>query len=106
MASLEILPAGFKIKDSACQQSIIFFNNKDGSSGCHFDRDSSLLYLVTGHKVVRIAPPMSGSGRPETGNVSDLDPFSLDANDHGGYQWEEVIMVPGSVSASMSYIMI
>ena len=97
LVSLDIMPAGFMIKDIASQQSIVFFNNKDGSSSCHFDRDSSLLYLVQGHKVVKIAPPMTGLGRPESGNVC-LDPFSLDDNDHGGHQWEEVVMVPGSVS--------
>ncbi len=98
MTSLEILPAGFKIKRNASQQSIIFFNNKDGTSGCHFDRDSSLLYMVSGYKEVRIAPPMDPLARPGSGNVDELDPFSLDAKHHGGYQWEEIIMVPGSVS--------
>jgi hypothetical protein len=98
LTSLEILPAGFKIKRNASQQSIIFFNNKDGTSGCHFDRDSSLLYMVSGYKEVRIAPPMDPLARPGSGNVDELDPFSLDAKHHGGYQWEEIIMVPGSVS--------
>lgn len=48
--------------------------------------------------MVKLAPPMRGPGRPADGILPELDPFSSDVDDHGEYRWEEVSMLPGSVS--------
>ena len=100
LQSLNFLPSHFQIKESAAQKSILFLNTKDWQCTCHFDRDSSLLYLVSGQKQVKISPPLlsSVSSWPGDGILHGLDPFSSNKSMHGGIQWETIAMTPGSVS--------
>lgn len=99
LVQLNSLPGCFQIKESASQKCIVFFNNKDGQCDCHFDRDSSMLYLVYGHKEVKIALPMNASERPADGILQQVDPFSPNTDLHGGYNWTTVYMKPGEVNA-------
>jgi len=96
LKSLDFLPSHFEIKGSAAQKSIVFFNEKDGTCDCHFDRDSSALFLVEGKKEVKMAPRATTTSSGD-GLFPELDPFSSDETMHGGLQWETVNMIPGSV---------
>ena len=103
LKSLDILPSYLQIKESASQKSIVFYNNNAGQCDCHFDRDSSALFLVSGYKEVKIARPMRSSDRPEDGILHEVDPFSSDEKLHGGFQWKTVHMYPGSVFFYQSF---
>ena len=98
LKSLDFLPSHFQVKESAPQQGIIFYNRRGGTCDTHFDRDSSMLCLVTGFKEVKIARPMRECDRPDDGIMHELNPFSRDKTMLGGFQWETLHMVPGDVS--------
>jgi len=92
----DCIPSSFELKRSASQLGIVFLNTQDGKCDTHYDRDSSMLYLVSGCKEVKIAPPMSAIGRREDGILQDVNPFSLDESEHGGFKWTTIHMGPGS----------
>eukprot|EP00571_Detonula_confervacea_P007128 CAMPEP_0172325068 /NCGR_PEP_ID=MMETSP1058-20130122/53051_1 /TAXON_ID=83371 /ORGANISM="Detonula confervacea, Strain CCMP 353" /LENGTH=839 /DNA_ID=CAMNT_0013041517 /DNA_START=272 /DNA_END=2789 /DNA_ORIENTATION=- len=92
-----ILPDRFQVKQSASQKEMVFLNTSDGQCHCHFDRDSSALFLVSGYKEVKIASPMDSLARPADGNLHHVDPFSPNEEDHGAFNWETVHLGPGSV---------
>merc|ERR1712194_131006 len=80
LKSLSFLPACFQIKANAAQKSTMFLNTEDSQCECHFDRGSSLLFLVSGRKQVKVAPPLLSlslsSYCPADGILEKLDPFS------------------------------
>jgi len=92
----DCIPSSFELKRSATQLGIVFLNTQDGTCDTHFDRDSSILYLVSGIKIVKIAPPMSAIGRPNDGILQHVNPFSSDESEHGGFSWTTIHMGPGS----------
>jgi len=51
----DCIPSSFELKESASQLGIVFLNTQDGICDTHYDRDSSMLYLVSGCKEVKIA---------------------------------------------------
>lgn len=106
LQSLDILPDYLKIKDNASQKGILFFNSQNGTCVCHFDRDSSALYLVSGNKEVKIASPMKTSDRPADGILHDVNPFSEKEDEHGGYQWETMHLTPGDVSYYLPFALV
>ena len=93
----------FQLKTASQRIGIVFLNIKNGRCDCHFDRDSSALFLVSGYKEVKIAPPMKELHRPADGILEDVDPFSPDDTMHGGFRWETIHMGPGSVLVIPKY---
>jgi len=91
----DCIPSSFELKESASQIGIVFLNTQDGQCDTHFDRDSSILYLASGCKEVRIAPPMNEIGFAD-GILQDVNPFSSDESEHGGFSWTTIHMGPGS----------
>ena len=93
----------FQMKTASQKIGIVFLNIKNGRCDCHFDRDSSALFLVSGYKEVKIAPPMKELHRPADGILEDVNPFSPDDGMHGDFQWETIHMGPGSVLVIPKY---
>ena len=97
------LPGEFAIKETASRSGIVFLNTKAGQCECHFDRDSSALYLVSGYKEVKIAPPMRELDRPADGIMEEVNPFLPNERVHEGFAWQTVHMGPGSVLVIPKY---
>ena len=91
----DLIPSSFELKKSA-QPGIIFLNTQDGKCDAHYDRDDSVLCLVSGIKIVKIAPPAVNEIGFADGIRQDVDPFSPDVNEHGGFKWTTIHMGPGS----------
>jgi len=96
----ETLPNTFQVKKNASQKGIVFLNTKDGQCDTHYDRDASVLFLITGYKEVLIAPPrriasVSAAGNESNSTIfSDIDPFAEDKK--GDWEWKKVNLTPGS----------
>lgn len=93
------LPVGITIRGPGISQTpvIAFLNTKDGQSNTHLDRDTSILMLVEGGKVVKLSPPIGRLNIGDDGILDGINPFSMDSDEHGGRSWETVIMKPGSL---------
>lgn len=57
----EYLPGPFQVKRSADKKGIVFFSPVNTQCCTHFDRDSSILYLLSGYKEVLIARPRTNA---------------------------------------------
>lgn len=94
------LPNTFQVKKNASQKGIVFLNTKDGQCDTHYDRDGSVLFLITGYKEVLIAPPRRTASVSAAGNESNstifshIDPFAVDKK--GDWEWKKVNLTPGS----------
>lgn len=56
------LPGPFQVKGSADKKGIVFFSSTNTQCCTHFDRDSAILYLLSGSKEVLIARPIANAG--------------------------------------------
>ena len=50
------------MKESADKKGIVFFSSTNTQCCTHFDRDSAILYLLSGSKEVLIARPIANAG--------------------------------------------
>ena len=56
------LPGPFQVKQSADKKGIVFFSSTNTQCCTHFDRDSAILYVLSGSKEVFIARPIANAG--------------------------------------------
>jgi len=86
----DLLPATLQLKKSAQQKGLIFVNFEQHQCHAHYDRDSSLLYVISGNKEIYIKKPEVGKlGGMELNSYSTdnstifehLDPFKQNTSD-------------------------
>jgi len=75
-----IVPPTYCPKMGAKRVAMAFLNYKDCQSETHYDADTSILYVVRGHKEIMISPNQNKIGLPstDTSTVENFDPFSPD----------------------------
>ncbi len=98
----ELLPSGFEIlftKKNRNSSPIVFYNGEQSTCTTHFDRDNSILYILSGQKEVLLASKadmknMKGSEKiwgPGDGIYQHITPFQTDDKT----DWQNVILNAG-----------
>jgi len=98
------LPPKYMVKKQADQKAIVFFNETDGQSPTHYDRDTSILLMICGHKQIFMAKPnakVASSLRRDTNQTlfPEVDPFASGSEEgsNEGFDWELIEL--GSLDA-------
>jgi len=96
---LDQLPAGLSVKDNATQKGIAFLNFEQSKCDTHYDRDTSILIVMSGSKHVFLAAPnelMAKCERAENNStyLQDINPFEEEKR--GKWEWLECRVTAGN----------